>query len=91
MKKALRLYITGAMQGIFFKQFIKTNAEEQKVNGFLRFREDGKAEIFLEGDSGSVDAVAAICRRGPKHANIRNVEEKEERLQGFTEFKILNF
>ena len=91
MKKALRLFLTGSMQSLFFKQFIKDAAEEHDVRGFLRNREDGRVEIFLEGDGTAVDAVVAICKRGPKYAQIRSVEEKEERFQGMPEFKILNF
>jgi len=91
MKKAMRLYINGSLQSLFFKQFIKNNADSYKVKGFLRCREDGKVEIFIEGDSDKVDAMAAICKRGPKYSQIRSVEEKEERFQGFQDFKILNF
>lgn len=91
MKKAVRLYITGNIQSLFSKQFIKTNADEHKVKGFLRVREDSKIEIFLEGEKEAVDAVVAICKRGPKYAQIRNVEEKEERLQDFKDFRILSF
>lgn len=91
MKKAIRLFLTGNMQSLFYKQFTKGAAEEHNVRGFLRVREDGRIEIFLEGDKDDVDAVAAICKRGPKHTQIRNIEEKEERLQDFKEFKILNF
>ncbi|MEK6855897.1 MAG: acylphosphatase [Nanoarchaeota archaeon] len=91
MKKAMRLYITGNLQSLFFRQFIKENAEKNKIGGFLRHREDGRIEIFLEGESSNVDAMASICKRGPKYANIRNVEEKEEKLQDFKEFKVFNF
>lgn len=91
MKKALRLYITGNLQSLFFKQFIKENAVAYGVKGFLRVREDGRIEIFLEGESKAVDSMTALCKRGPKYANIRNVEEKEEKLQDFKEFKVLNF
>ena len=91
MKKALRLYITGNLQSLFFKQFIKENAEAYGVKGFLRMREDGRVEIFLEGESRAVDSMATLCKRGPKYATIRKVEEKEEKLQDFKEFKILNF
>ncbi len=91
MKKAIRLYITGNMQSLFFKQFIKEAADAHTVRGFLRVRSDGRAEVFLEGDKESVDAVAAIAKRGPKYTQIRNIEEKEERLQDFKEFKILGF
>ena len=91
MKKAIRLFLTGTVQGIFFKQFIKEHAEKNKVSGFLRNLEDGRVEIFLEGNTENVDAMASLCRRGPLHSNIRNVEEKPERLQDFKEFKIFNF
>ncbi|MBS3089035.1 acylphosphatase [Candidatus Pacearchaeota archaeon] len=91
MKKAIRLFIQGTVQGIFFRQFIKEHAEKNKVAGFLRNLEDGRVEIFLEGNTENVDAMAAVCRRGPSHSNIRNVEEKPERLQDFKEFKIFNF
>jgi len=91
MKKAMRLYITGNIQSLFFKQFIKEAADAHTVKGFLRVRSDGRVEVFLEGDKESVDAVAAIAKRGPKYTQIRNVEEQEERLQDFKEFKILGF
>ncbi len=87
----MRLYLTGNMQSLFFKQFIKEAADAHTVRGFLRLRSDGRVEIFLEGDKESVDAVAAIAKRGPKYTQIRNIEEKEERLQDFKEFKILGF
>ena len=91
MKKAVRLHITGAMQGIFFRQFIKDHADANNVKGFLRHLEDGRVEIFLEGQSEDVEAMVNICSRGPKYAQIRNVDQKPERLQDFKEFKILNF
>jgi len=91
MKKSIRLRITGSMQGIFFKQFIKENALAHNIRGYLRILEGGKIEIFIEGNVEDVDAMIAICSRGPKYANIRNVEQKEERFQDFKEFKILNF
>lgn len=91
MKKSLRLYITGSMQSLFFKQFIKSNAEEHNVRGFLRVKEDGRIEIFLEGEKAQVDAMIALCKRGPKHTQIRKVEEQDEKFQDFKEFRILDF
>ena len=89
MKKSIRLFLTGSVQGLFFRQFIKENADKYDVRGYVRNLEDGRVEVFLEGNSDEVDSMIAICKRGPKHANIRNVEEKEERFQGFKEFKVM--
>lgn len=91
MKKAVRLWITGSLQGIFFRQFIQENADAHNVKGYMRKLEDGRTEIWLEGDSAQVDAMILICSQGPKYANIRQVDKKEERMQDFKVFKVLRF
>lgn len=91
MKKSLRLTINGTVQGVSFRQFVKEYADKYKIKGFARNLEDGRLEIFIEGDMPDVEQMAALCKRGPLHANIRSVEEKPELFQGFKEFKILNF
>ena len=89
MKKALRLIISGAVQGVLFRRFVKDNADKNNVNGFVRNLEDGRLEIFLEGGPENVDNMVAICRRGPAYSNVRKIEEKEEKLHDFKDFKIL--
>ena len=91
MKKAVRLSIIGSMQGIFYRQFIKKIAEEQGIKGFLRFKDGGLVEIFIEGETGAVDAAVVACKQGPRHSQIRSIEEKSERLQDFSEFKVYGF
>ena len=90
MKKAVRLYIEGTVQGVFFRQFIRENAERQNLKGFARNLEDGRVEVFIEGDNENIDKMIEFCKQGPKHSQIRNVEIKEEKFQGFKEFKVLH-
>jgi acylphosphatase len=90
MKKSVRLYINGIVQGIFFRAFVKTNAEKLNVKGFTRNLEDGRVEVFLEGDSESVNKMIALCKQGPKHAQIKSVDIKPEKFQEFKTFKILH-
>ena len=91
MKKATRLYITGNLQSMFFKLFIKENADKLNVKGFLRLLDDGRVDIFLEGNAENVNEMLKICKTGPKYAQIRSVEEKDERVQDFKDFKIYKF
>lgn len=91
MKKSVRIYITGTVQGVFFRGFIKENAERCDVKGFVRNLEDGRVEIFLEGNSDNVNKMIEICKQGPKHAQIKNVEIKPEKFQDFKTFKVLHF
>jgi acylphosphatase len=91
MKKAVRLYITGLLSSLFYKQFILQHAKQYNVKGFMRKREDdGRIELFIQGEHEAVSAMVDVCKRGPKHAKIYDVKEQAERWQeDMTEFKLL--
>lgn len=91
MKKSIRLYIDGTVQGVFFRKFVKENAERYNVKGFTRNLEDGRVEVFLEGNIDEVKKMIELCKKGPRHSQIRKVEEKNERFQGLKDFKVLHF
>ena len=91
MKKSVRIYFRGTVQGIFFRQFIKEHADKRGLKGFARNLEDGRVEAWFEGDSMKVDGMIEVCRLGPQHSQIKNVEVKEEKFQYFKDFKILRF
>ena len=90
MKKSVRLYIKGLVQGIFFRSFIKTNAEKYNVKGFTRNLEDGRVEAFFEGNSADVNKMVELAKQGPKHSQVKDVQMKPEKFQGFKTFKILH-
>ena len=90
MKKSVRLYIKGTVQSVFFRSFIKENAERYDVKGFVRNLEDGRVEVFLEGNTDDVNKMIELCKKGPKHSQIKEVEEKPEKFQGINNFKILH-
>jgi acylphosphatase len=91
MKKSLKFSISGSIQPVFYNRFIKDNADRLGVKGFVRDLKNGKAEIFIEGSTEAIEKMAPICRRGPQHSLIREIQEKEEKFQDFKDFKILNF
>ncbi len=90
MKKSVRLYIKGTIQGVFYRSFVKENAERYNVKGFVRNLEDGRVEVFLEGNADDVNKMIELCKKGPKHSQIKDVEIKQEPFQGFNNFKILH-
>lgn len=90
MKKSVRMYIDGTVQGMFFRNFVKENADVLSLRGFVRNLEDGKVEVFVEGNPDEVNKMIKVCEKGPKHSQIRNVQVKPEKFQDFKEFKILH-
>lgn len=91
MKKAKKLFLSGSVQGMFFELFVQEQAKMLGLAGFLRKLEDGRLEVFIEGDGENVDSFITQCKEGHQHVKIRNIEEKDERFQGMQDFKILKF
>ncbi|MEK6908621.1 MAG: acylphosphatase [Nanoarchaeota archaeon] len=91
MKKSVRITIQGSVQPVFFNRFIKENAEKLGIKGFIRNKGDGIIEMFIEGNMNEVNAMILTCKTGPQHTMIRSTEEKEEKFQGFKDFKIMDF
>jgi acylphosphatase len=90
MKKAAKIVVSGIVQGVFYRQFIKDNAEEFKLKGFVRNLEDGNVEIIAEGEGENIKKMVEACKKGPSHAQIRNVSVEERNYSGdFKEFKVL--
>ncbi|MFA5953835.1 MAG: acylphosphatase [Candidatus Pacearchaeota archaeon] len=90
MKKSIRLYISGKIQAVFLRGFIKENAEKLNVKGFVRNLDDGRVEVFLEGNPPEVNKMIEICQKGIKNSEITNVEMKQEKFQDFKNFKVLH-
>lgn len=86
--KTLRVKIKGVVQGIFFRKFVKDNADELSVRGFVRNLEDGRIEMVMEGKDDKVNELLIKCKKGPKHSEIKEIEIEEIKHQGFKDFKI---
>lgn len=92
MKKAVRMVITGTVQGVFFRNFIKEQADKLGIRGFVRNLDDGNVEVVAEGNLVDIDSLIEICKKGPKFANIREVKVEEKKFSGESkEFKVLRF
>lgn len=92
MKKANRVIIQGTVQGVFFRQFVKENADKMGLRGFVRNLSDGNVEIVVEGEGETIERFLGVMRKGPEHSQIRNMIVEEKKWSGdFNEFKILRF
>lgn len=92
MKAGARFLVKGTVQGVFFRQFVKEGADELKLRGFVRNLESGDVEIVVEGEDDAIERFGNRIKKGPKHAQIRDVKVEERKWGGdFDEFKVLRF
>ena len=74
MKARVHIFVSGNVQGVFFRYETRTKAAQHKVTGWVRNTRDRRVEAVFEGEKEGVEALVAFCRRGPPGALVRDVE-----------------
>jgi len=83
------VFVSGFVQGIFFRYETRKMAYRRNVTGWVRNLSDGRVEAVFEGEKRDVDEMIAFCRRGPEGAVIKDVEISWEEPTGeFRDFQI---
>ena len=72
-EKIVAVRIEGHVQGVGFRAFVEHEAEQRRVNGWVRNRLNGDVEAVFAGSQQAVDALIEICRRGPSQARVVNL------------------
>lgn len=87
--KALRLVVHGRVQGVFFRDSMRREAQSLGVAGWVRNRGDGTVEAVVQGTPAAVNAVVRWAHRGPEHARVDRVEIETAEEGRHTGFEIL--
>jgi acylphosphatase len=82
-----RAVVRGRVQAVFFRDFIREQAEAASVAGSVRNREDGSVELILEGPRDAVERVLSLAHEGPDRAKVQDIEVSDEQPQGLSSFK----
>lgn len=87
VKARAHVYVTGRVQGVFFRQNTKRQAQSHGVFGWVKNLDDGRVEAVFEGEEDAVKAVVEFCKVGPKGASVTSIdvnwEPVSEEFQGF--------
>ncbi|MDE1766251.1 MAG: acylphosphatase [Thaumarchaeota archaeon] len=88
--KQVHLYVSGKVQGVYFRQGMKETAEKNNVTGWVRNLPDKRVEAVLKGEKSNVDAVIDWSRFGPPGAVVGELKTVEEiSFENFADFEIL--
>ena len=83
-----RVVAHGRVQGVFFRDSTREEAERRGVAGWVRNTERGTVEAVFEGEHDMVDHMVWFCREGPGSAEVDRVEVDEEEPEGLRGFKV---
>jgi len=89
MNKRLHLYISGRVQGVFFRYSARQRAEELGLTGFARNLNDGRVEIIAEGEESGLQNLLSWANHGPPGAYVDRVENEWSSVKNvFSSFTI---
>ena len=89
MQKRVHIFVSGRVQGVFFRAETKSKAHIHNLSGWVRNLQDGRVETVFEGEEEDVEKMAAWCKMGPDYASVQNIEIHEEPVTGeFDSFTI---
>ena len=85
---ACQLTIRGRVQGVFFRDSTRREAQRLGVAGWALNRPDGAVEVVLEGRAPAVRELVAYCARGPRRAEVTGVAVQARSPEGLSGFDI---
>jgi acylphosphatase len=86
----IRIFVTGKVQGVFFRQALKVMAKKNDIFGWVKNLKDGRVEAVLEGDEERVSRLVEWAHGGPANARVEDVEIRNEKSTGeFSKFDVL--
>ncbi len=89
IEKSLRIHIliTGRVQGVGFRYFVKNKCDELKIYGWTRNLGEDQVEILAEGSHTNLIYLIDIVKIGPPSSFVSNVHvdwlEPEDKYSSF--------
>ena len=83
-----RVVVRGNVQGVFFRDTARREAEARGVAGWITNRSDGAVEAVFEGAPDEVAALVEFSRSGPRGADVHSVDETSEEPEGLSSFEV---
>lgn len=82
------VHVSGRVQGVFFRDFTRQQAQALELTGWVRNLDDGRVEAVFEGEPASVTTMLNKLRDGPPQARVEQIAVREEPPEGLEKFVI---
>lgn len=87
--KRLSAKVYGRVQGVFFRDTTRREAQRREISGWVRNEPDGSVRVVAEGRQEALTELERFLHQGPSSARVKRVETKWEDATGeFSGFRI---
>lgn len=89
MQKRIECVITGKVQGVFFRDFAASEANQLGLFGFVRNNPDDTVVIIAEGDEEKLKNLLEKLRIGTEYSRVDKIDSIwKEPSNKFSDFRI---
>jgi acylphosphatase len=82
MKARAHIWISGKVQGVFYRDNTRRWAKSMGLSGWVRNLPDGRVEVLVEGEKDSIKSLERKLKNGPPLSRVENVRTEWENYKG---------
>ncbi len=87
-----KIWISGFVQGVGFRQFVKKEARKLRLTGYVKNLPDGRVEVLVQGSKQDIDTLIKHSEKGPFLSEVKNLtvdwlENSDSNLDSFEVLK----
>jgi acylphosphatase len=87
-KAARHVSIYGRVQGVFFRAWMRDQASELGITGWVRNCPDGRVDSHIEGEEGGIEKLIERLHHGPSSARVEDVHIWNVDTFDFDDFEV---
>jgi len=76
MEECRRCYVSGKVQGVFYRASTKNKAEQLGISGYAKNLPDSRVEVIACGTSKALTEFIGWLWQGPPHAQVVDIDCK---------------
>jgi acylphosphatase len=89
MMARLHVWVTGLVQGVFFRESTRQAVQGLEITGWVRNLPDGRVEAVFQGKNEACEKALEYVKTGPPAARVNHVETQwEDDEEQLTDFQI---
>ena len=71
MKK--HIIISGKVQGVGFRYWLRKEANQKNIYGWVRNKVSGEVEALFIGDNAKISDLIKLCKKGPTSSKVTKI------------------
>lgn len=84
-----RCYVSGVVQGVFYRQNTKQQATNRNLTGWVKNLPDGRVEVLLFGEEEQILTMLEWMAIGPARAVVTSLEVFDTDIEEYANFEII--